>query len=133
ELFGASKAVDEVVGDPSRCEFGGEAFEFGADEVGVADFSCGRAANKRAAIRLQFDDAERLELTQRLAHGRPADAELGCDGILWEAVAARILTRHHPRLELRREHVDERDPRCRCQSGSWGSVFSRSGSPAVIR
>ena len=62
----------------------------------------------RPAVRLELDDPGGLELAQRLAHGRPADAELGRQRLLPQARARGISPREHARLDRRREPVDER-------------------------
>ena len=62
--------------DPLGSELRPEALELRANLVRLADLPRGRPADDRASVRLQLDDAVRLELAQRLAHRRAADLEL---------------------------------------------------------
>src|SRR5215210_2069440 len=69
-----------------------EALELGAD------LARGWSTDDRAAVRQQLDEARRLELPERLAHGRAADAELLGERLLPQTRPDRDGTAQHLRL-----------------------------------
>ena len=66
---------------------GGEPLELGAQLVDLLHLAAGGDAHDGAAVRPQLDEAASLELDQRLAHRRAADAEAGAQLVLREALA----------------------------------------------
>ena len=58
-----------------RGALGGEPFELGADEEGLAQLVAGERADANAAVRLERDEPERGEPAQRFADRRAADVE----------------------------------------------------------
>ena len=88
-------------------ELGGEPLELGAHVVRLADVACGRPADECTAVRLQLDDPRYLQLAERFADGRPADAELVCERFLAQARADRDRSTENLPLDRRRQPVDE--------------------------
>ena len=58
-------------------------------------------------VRHRVTDALRSQAAERLAHRRPADAELSGEGLLSQPRSDRDLARQHPGVDLLRELVDE--------------------------
>src|SRR5439155_16763696 len=68
--------LELLLPDPQRRDLRRERLELGAHLVRVADLAGCEAADERAAVRAELDEAARLQLAQRLAERRPADPEL---------------------------------------------------------
>ena len=108
ELLRVAQSTELFVADPGGGKGCGEPFELGSNLVRLAHVAGARPAHERTAPRLHVDEATRLELAQRLAHRCPADAELGRERLLAQPRAGRDLAVQDPRLDRRRQRVDER-------------------------
>ena len=82
----------DVAVEPMGGEAPGELLEHRAHGEDLEEVVVGDLAHTGAAKRLRLDEAQQLEVTQRLAHRRLARAELGCDPRLDEQVAGPQLT-----------------------------------------
>ena len=104
------QALDLRLLDAQCRDLGGEPFELGPHRVRVADLTRCEPAHERAAIRAQLDEPARLQLAQRLADRRSADAELLGERLLPESRSRRQVAVEDARLQLRRQLVDECPP-----------------------
>src|SRR5262245_15633678 len=103
----AVQPVELLRADPLGCERRCKCLELGAHLVGVADLARREAPYERAAVRLELDEPGRLQLSERLADGRAADAELLGERLLAEPRPRRELAAQDLRLDLVRQLVDE--------------------------
>src|SRR5204862_2000062 len=108
EALRVVQAPQLVVADPRRRELGGESLELGAHLVRLADLPRRRPAHDRPAVRLELDDAARLQLAQRLADGCPRHAELARERLLAQALPRGELAGEDACVDRRGEAVDER-------------------------
>src|SRR5262249_17291395 len=79
-------------------ELGGGRLGRGAHLVGAAGLARGEPADDGAPVRLQLDEAVRLELAQSLPHRRPAHPELLRESFLAQACPRRQVAAEHARV-----------------------------------
>jgi hypothetical protein len=106
-LLRLAQPAQLLVVDARGRELRGQALELAADEVGLADVRRRRAADERAAVGEEVDDARGLQLAQRLADRCAADAELRRERLLAQPRPDRELAAQHPAVDPVGERVDQ--------------------------
>jgi hypothetical protein len=81
QRLGSGQVGVVIGGEPARCALGGEALELRPDEEDVAALVGLERLDQRPAMPELLDQADRLQLAQRLADRRAADTE-ACGQIL---------------------------------------------------
>ena len=94
--------------------------------LGLVSFVPNRGVRVRTISRDELHDPRGLELAQRLAHRCPRDAELRRERLLPQPRPRGELPREHPRLDRRREPVDEGCVLLRPRHGR--ATIARTGS-----
>jgi hypothetical protein len=113
-----------VVGETAGRALGGQALELGADEEDVAALVRLERPDQRPTVSQLLDQPDRLQLTQRLADRRAADAEPSGEVLLAQPGAERDAPGDDLDLQLVGEVVGTR--RAACGSGRRdGSILSR--------
>src|SRR5439155_16748197 len=94
-------------------------------------------AHPRPPERLGLDEAEQLEVAERLPHRRLACAELGRDPCLDQALAGAVGPVQDPLEDQLLDLLAENDPRDRRAHRSTSTIplvpFTRTRSPVLIR
>jgi hypothetical protein len=75
QRLGGGQVGVVIGGEPARCALGGEALELRPDEEDVAALVGLERLDQRPAVPELLDQADRLQLAQRLADRRAADTE----------------------------------------------------------
>src|SRR6185503_13334471 len=74
-MLAVAQLTERVRGHTSRSDLGDERFELRSHQKRLTQIVVGKRAHAHAAVRLERDETERGEPSQRLAYRRPRDTE----------------------------------------------------------